>query len=333
MCFYEPLHEGIQNLTQKKVTTIDRDHARHIGHPGLNQPYFAEYAPLISKRRGIKEFPARLSYNEFFGLTESGAELAFRYLEKLSALAASQNKIPVFCFNRSWGRIHSIKELMPDAVHVFSLRNPCATLASFQTRRSYFFAKLLMIFAKSHLKMIAEYFPEVASLSLLDRLRLNKTFKAATAQISDERFASLFWLAYAIGMTNGLAHADFVIDLGHDDPNLDDRFKLADRLAPSPETSGDMSDKPDHSILSQSFSNLAAHTSPNVSLSTPEFCADHLPQSIWEEVFLPTNDFTKPLINTLGIDLTCLSKGNRSFFGQLVGEWEQQRAVVQDASN
>ena len=333
MCFYEPFHEGIQNLTQKKIAAIDHEHARKLGHHGLNRPYFAEYAPLVSKRRGIKGFPARLSYDEFFGLSQNGAELAFSYFEKLSALAASHEKIPVFCFNRSWGRIHSIKKLMPHAVHVFSLREPSATLASFQTRRTYFFAKLLMIFSKSHPEMIAEFFPEVANLSLLARLRLNKTFKSAVSQISDERFTSLFWSSYAIGMKNGLIHSDFVIDLGHSDPHLDDRLRLVDHLAPSHGASGTTSDRPEHSILSQSFLNLAKHASLKITRSLPEFSTSQPPQTLWEEFCLPANDFTQSLVGTLGIDLTCLSTGNRYFFRQLTREWDQRRAHVQGASN
>jgi len=231
MCFYEPLHEGLRAMTASKAIRYDADDVRRMGHEGLSKPYFAEYCELLEGRRGAPAFPTRLSYDEFFDVSASARQELQAYFQVLADFARAKDKIPVFCLNRSWGRIAVFRELLPKSIHLFSLRNPGATWESQKARRSYFFAKLLYIYSKSEPVRIKEEFPEVANLSLLQRLRAERTFKRKIAEISEERIEPLFWQAYATALLNGVHHADFVVDLDQTNPGDDDRLALGQYLA------------------------------------------------------------------------------------------------------
>lgn len=231
MCFYEPLHEGLRTLTEKKADRFDPEDVQRMGHNGLTQPYFHEYRDLVRHRRGVPAFPAHLSYGDFFNVSAAARAELESYFRVLSDLAWSQGKVPVFCLNRSWGRMRAFKEIAPDAIHVFSLRDPQATWASFQKRRSYFFAKLLLICSKSDPGLMQRAFPEFSNLSLIEKLRTDRTFKRKVRGISDERIAPLFWHSYASALVNGVLNADYIIDLEHFDAIQDDRIVLAHDLS------------------------------------------------------------------------------------------------------
>jgi hypothetical protein len=226
MCFYEPLHEVLRTMTANKAMRYDADDVRRMGHEGLSKPYFAEYCELLEGRRGIPAFPAQCSYAAFFDVSASVRQELQAYFQLLADFARSKDKIPVFCLNRSWGRIAVFRELLPKSIHLFSLRNPCATWASQKARRNYFFAKLLYIYSRSEPVRAKEEFPEVADLSLLQRIRIERTFKRKIAEISDERIEPLFWKAYATALLNGVLHADFIVDLDQTNPGNDDRLAL-----------------------------------------------------------------------------------------------------------
>lgn len=231
MCFYEPLHEGLRAMTVSKAMRFDADDVRRLGHEGLSKPYFAEYCELLEGRRGVPAFPARCSYEAFFDVSSSACQELQAYFQLLADFARSKDKIPVFCLNRSWGRIAVFRDLLPESIHIFSLRNPGATWESQKARRSYFFAKLLYIYSKSEPARTKEEFPEISDLSLFQRIRAERTFKRKIAQISNDRIEPLFWQAYATALVNGVLHADFVMDLDQTNPGNDDRLALGQFLA------------------------------------------------------------------------------------------------------
>jgi len=231
MCFYEPLHEGLRAMTTNKAMRYDADDVRRMGHEGLSKPYFAEYCELLEGRRGIPAFPAQCSYAAFFDVSASARQELQAYFQLLADFAKSKDKVPVFCLNRSWGRIAVFRELLPKSIHLFSLRNPGATWASQKARRNYFFAKLLYIYSRSEPVRTKEEFPEISDLSLLQRIRIERTFKRKISEISDERIEPLFWNAYATALLNGVLHADFIVDLDQTNPGNDDRLALGQYLA------------------------------------------------------------------------------------------------------
>lgn len=231
MCFYEPLHKGLRTMTEKKAMRYDADDVRRLGHDGLSKPYFQEYRGVLAHRRGVPAFPSRLSYGEFFNVSVGSRMDLQTYFQLLADFAHYRKKVPVFCLNRSWGRIGAFRDLLPESVHLFSLRNPGDTWESQRVRRSYFFAKLLYIYSRSEPDRTKQYFPEISNLSLLERIRTERTFKRLIAKISDDRIEPLFWRAYATALVNGVVHADFILDLDQTNPGKDDRLALGHYLA------------------------------------------------------------------------------------------------------
>ncbi len=231
MCFYEPLHEGLRTLTPKKADRFNPQDIQRMGHSGLTRPYFAEYRKLVARRQGVPAFPSHLSYGQFFDVGSTGRAELKCYFDLLAHFAQAHKKVPVFCLNRSWGRMSAFRDIAPEAVHVFSLRNPLATWLSLKERRSYFFAKFLRIFLEFDPGRMEDDFPEIADLSLLERIRIDRTLKRKVAEISDDRFGPLFWEVYVSALLNGVLHADFILDLDQSGQGLDDRVALGQYLS------------------------------------------------------------------------------------------------------
>ncbi len=317
MCFYEPLHEGLRTLTEKKAERFDADDVQRMGHNGLTQPYFHEYRNLVRHRRGVPAFPANLSYGEFFDVSAAARAELVSYFSVLSDLARSHGKTPVFCLNRSWGRMRTFREISPDAIHVFSLRDPQATWTSFQKRRSYFFAKLLLIYSKSDPAMMQQAFPEFSNLSLIEKLRTDRTFKRKVRDISDERIAPLFWQTYASTLINGVLNTDYIIDLGHSDATQDDRIVLAHYLSVHSDTT---SSEP----LMSRFRSLADGRQPTDNKGGP--------------LARPSAPFPAPLANDCVLrEAACrvapkLSQPNREILAGLIAPQRRRGTLLKDCA-
>ncbi|MEQ9520004.1 MAG: hypothetical protein RLN89_11260 [Parvibaculum sp.] len=230
LCYYEPLHEGLARLTPAKARSHDSASAQAMGHYALSTPYFSEYEPMVVGRRGVAHYPAELAYGEFFLLTEEGEAGLRRYFLALARHAWSQGRIPVFCLNRSWGRIAAIKALMPGALHIYSLRQAHLTIGSILARKSYFGAKLLQIFDLAQPEMMQAIYPALRP-SLTKRFRTEHFYKRVACGAAPEALAPLVALAHGLSMVNGLAHADYVLDLSERAHFRDDRQFLVDRVA------------------------------------------------------------------------------------------------------
>ncbi len=122
------------------------------------------------------------------------------------------------------------RDMFPQSAHVFSLRDPQKTWESQKARRNYFFAKLLYLFSEAQPNRMRHLFPELADLTLFERLRVNRTFKRKISHISDDRVAPLFWEAYAGALLNGVLYADFILDLALPEVGHDDRLALGQYL-------------------------------------------------------------------------------------------------------
>lgn len=230
MCFYEPLHEGLAHLTSRKTRTLDTSIIHAMGHAGLDSPYFAEYDPLIRRGRGVGGFPAQLSYGDFFQMTPESEQQLRRYFLVLAHHARARGKVPVFCLNRSWGRMESFKRIAPDALHVFSLREAQLTSRSILLKKSYFCARLLRAFDLAQPAVIQATYPDLASC-WSKRLRPDRFFKQVARSLDDTELAPLVHFAHSLSLLNGFAHADYVVDLSQQAPFQDDRLALTKALA------------------------------------------------------------------------------------------------------
>jgi hypothetical protein len=128
--FYEPFSEKLASYTPADILK-DIPSAWDSRHPTLNQPYAAEYLPLIGER-GVPLFWDSFAVQRYFvGCDESLFERD--YLGLLIAHASKRSNHAVLGFSRSLGRLRAIKRQFR-GFHVVLMRDP---LQQWLSCRSY----------------------------------------------------------------------------------------------------------------------------------------------------------------------------------------------------
>ena len=122
--FYEPLHEDLARLHVRDVGLLRPD-SWQSGH-GTGAPYFAEYAPLICRRGGVRGHEARFAFDDFFCPPDQDDGALEAYLRGLIADADAHSRMPVLKFCRSLGRVAWLEARFPEMLHAVILRHPQA---------------------------------------------------------------------------------------------------------------------------------------------------------------------------------------------------------------
>jgi hypothetical protein len=154
MAFHEPFHETLGHLTEGVIGNM-RAEGWASGHPGLEAPYFAEYAPLLQQPLGVRGFQGRFAYEDYYALDPDLVAPQRAYLQTLLDLAAAHDKRAVLGFCRSLGRLPWLVKEFPDALHVRLHRDPVSQwISGFQqfTRsdNAYFLAGYVVIAATAY---------------------------------------------------------------------------------------------------------------------------------------------------------------------------------------
>lgn len=122
--YYEPLHEMLASI-DKETLASSTSNSWRSGHPRLDAPYFAEFADLMNPEgRGIAGFDVRFSIDRFADAIPEHAEGIERYVGTLIAHACARQRVPVFKFCRSLGRLAWFRQTFPDALHVVVEKSP-----------------------------------------------------------------------------------------------------------------------------------------------------------------------------------------------------------------
>lgn len=215
--YYEPFNEalavldsaGLANGVPQKWPT---------GHPRLDAPYFAEYAPLLRPDGGVVHFSPEFSYQRYFD--DGPNEAQQRYLGGLIAQARQSDRLPVLGFCRSLVRLPWLRRHCP-GVHIATWRNPWDQWASYHhqtlAHKSIYFefrAFLIACIGRCHGKY-GKFFadlhlpPFLQYAAATDEEFLHPFFYASHV---DHRFR-IFLRVFLIDMLTALAHADAVVDL------------------------------------------------------------------------------------------------------------------------
>ena len=154
MAFHEPFHEALGQLSPGLIENA-RPQSWPSGHPRLEEPYFAEYAPLLEQPFGVRGYLPRFGYQDYYSLDPALVAPQRDYLQQLLDLAASLDKRAVLGFCRSLGRLPWLAKEFPDAVHVRLERDPVSQwMSGFEqyTRsgNAYFLAGYVVIAATAH---------------------------------------------------------------------------------------------------------------------------------------------------------------------------------------
>ncbi|MCC8394610.1 hypothetical protein LJ656_18625 [Paraburkholderia sp. MMS20-SJTR3] len=127
--FYEPLSNVLADLNLADVAASRP--TLTSGHPPLAAPYFDEYRPFLRDgARGVAGYDRRFSIDRFTREPDATFPALQRYLRALCEHTAARQRVPVFKFCRTGGRLPWLKRAFADALHVGVLRNPASQFAS-----------------------------------------------------------------------------------------------------------------------------------------------------------------------------------------------------------
>ncbi len=213
-CYYEPLFEGIADLTPETVMQAPPAGRLHSArHRDVQGSYFAEYEPLVAS--GGTGFGRELAYERYLlDPQEPDPELE-RYLGRLIEAAGGHGQRPVLCFVRSSMRSLWMKRRF-EALHVAQLRNPrdlWGSILRVGGLRSYFAAGVVHIAMKlgprcprafSHLKSVAD--PRAGAPQAAGRL------VDFAAELGERRVYAIFVLVWLACALQSLGAADLVLD-------------------------------------------------------------------------------------------------------------------------
>jgi hypothetical protein len=195
-----------------------RDAVAANRHPELQEPYFAEFSPLLS-RRGVKGFDRRFAFDRFaLGAGDRHPALE-RYLGGLIGYAAAQSRRPVLGCNRTWLRPAWIKARFASYdVHVE--RDPVAIWASYKRHAqagnyNYFTNLHLILERNGRHPLFAPMANRVRLRQGLERLaKAGQAYPALIDRMSDAETYGLVYYFWSLSILSGLSHCDVIVDTG-----------------------------------------------------------------------------------------------------------------------
>ncbi|WP_146002835.1 hypothetical protein [Telmatospirillum siberiense] len=215
--YYEPFNEVLASLDPQMVAD-HRPDTWPAGHPALDAPYYAEYAPLLRPDGGVRGYQRRFAYQSYFD--DGRDEDQLRYFALLTDHAGRSGLVPVLGFCRSLARLPWLRRHCP-GLHLVTWRNPWDQWASYHHlalshQSSYFEFRAFLIasFGRCH-ERYRDFFADLYLPPLLaytsgdNEAFLDFFFRASHV---DHRFR-IFLRVFMFDMLNALPHADVVVDL------------------------------------------------------------------------------------------------------------------------
>ena len=217
--YFEQLYPGLARMTPSRLNRGPwRDAVAANRHPELEEPYFAEFSPLL-RRRGVKGFDRRFAFDRFALGPDDRHPALEHYLQGLIDHAVAQDRRPVLGCNRTWLRAAWIKARF-GSYDVYVERDPMAIWASYkrhaQAGNYNYFTNLHLILERNGRH------PLFAPLADRVRLRrgLERFSKAARAypalieQMSDAESYGMVYYMWSLSILSGLSHCDAIVDTG-----------------------------------------------------------------------------------------------------------------------
>jgi hypothetical protein len=217
--YFEQLYPGLARMTPSRLRQgAWRDAVAANRHPELEEPYFAEFSPLLS-RRGVKGFDRRFAFDRFaLGAGDQYPALE-RYLGGLIGYAAAQDRRAVLGCNRTWLRPAWIKARFGSYdVHVE--RDPVAIWSSYkrhaETGNYNYFTNLHLILERNgHHPLFAPIADRVRLRRGLERFtKAPRAYPALIARMSDAESYGLVYYLWSLSILSGLRYCDLIVDTG-----------------------------------------------------------------------------------------------------------------------
>jgi hypothetical protein len=228
VCYYEPLHERLANLTPEGVEmSSEIGRSQVLRHPVQTKNYFAEYGNLL-RAKDLKFFP-ELSYDAFLLVPEERDDRLGIYIENLIESARAAQRKAVLCFCRSQMRAAWMKAMF-GGFHVCQIRNPFDQWASFNIE-SYFPTMMLTI----ALRLRGRHPSAFAHIEAFERFALGVSKRPSfpidqlySFFLKQHDLAAVFMVIWLASTLQAISHSDFVLDI--DRLSLDVEYRKAAAL-------------------------------------------------------------------------------------------------------
>jgi hypothetical protein len=227
--FYEPLHHGLAKLTRARIARDTNERVTAMGHPALEQPYFAEFEPLLSWR-GVKKYSASFAFDRFALAPQDTHRPLQRYVGSLVEHAAGQGKTAIVGCNRTVFRIGWLRERFgPFDIHID--RDPYAIWRSYRqqmARGNYsFLTYWMMVLERNAEHPLFAAFARRLPLRGSPRQLMTKRkdfYRETLDRMSPEMSYAIVFYMWAIAALHALSYCDLVFDMNRlgDPQYLDD---------------------------------------------------------------------------------------------------------------
>jgi len=193
-----------------------RDAVAANRHPDLEEPYFAEFSPLIA-RRGVRGFDRRFAFDRFALGAEDSHPALERYLKGLIGYAVAQNRRPVLGCNRTWLRPAWIKARF-SSYDVYVERDPIAIWSSYKRHAqagnyNYFTNLHLILERNGRHPLFAPIADRVRLRRGLQRFtKASQAYPALIESMSDAESYGLVYYLWSLSILSGLRHCDLIVD-------------------------------------------------------------------------------------------------------------------------
>lgn len=216
--YFEPLSPALARLTPRRIHREGwRDAMAGSRHPIMDQPYFAEYEPLL-RGRGVRLYYRSFAAHRFARLRAERDPDLEAYIASLLTHAWGEERRPVLGFVLTGLRMARLRAAF-GAYDVHIDRDPLAIWASYQrhvAEGTYnFFAGLVLILERNAAHPL--FAPLAARFDL--RRGLEKTIKprifyrkTIDSLTPAESYGLVFWF-WLLNLLHAASHADVIVDM------------------------------------------------------------------------------------------------------------------------
>jgi len=223
VAFYEPLNEALASIGTRDLRDFRTD-SWESRHPFQQRAYYAEFAPFVGRwRRGVARYDERFALDRWFGDADDAPRGLRDYIAMLVAHAEAQDRVGVFKFTRTLGRLAWMRQAFPDAAHVVVVRNPLDQWRSAWDQamhhgNPYF---LIMPWLALHRNAGNAAVASTAALLGVTPLdfgggRLQRQYDEAAgaiANIDPEASYRAFLVTWILGMIDALRYGEVIVDI------------------------------------------------------------------------------------------------------------------------
>jgi hypothetical protein len=216
--FYDPLNIDLAKLTAAKIARITPAASPHLRHPLMDEPYFAEFAPLLAGK-GVHGYSRDLAVERMFLDPEEPHPALEVYLRQLIDRGGAEDLAPVLGLTGSFGRIGWAKARFGGR-HIHIDRSAEAIWGSYMDQiragNPWFIARLLPVIeanrAHPWLQPLAEAMPLRTPLQKLMGGR-KEHYRRVAAQIAPEEVYRLVFHVWTLAALQGLVHCQAILDM------------------------------------------------------------------------------------------------------------------------